>query len=583
MTVTETPPEATGATSVAGGTRSAGEGGQARGQPPVAPAGLASVVGSGDHKAIGRLYIGASLLFLLVSGLAGQAVAIEKFEAGTLPEDTVFQTFTLHSVAGLFLFLAPFLLGVAMCVVPLQVGASAIAFPRAAAASFWSWLVAGGVLLAAYAINGGPGGGRDDGVDLWAVAFIAVLVALLLGALCVATTVLTLRAPGLTLARTPMFSWAMLVTSVLWLVSLPVLVATLALIYVDHRYGAVAFGRDGPVMYDRILWALRQPQIYAFAVPVLGFAADAVPVSARARPGRRGAAMGAIGAFGLLGFGAFVQPTVSPGSGRTPVAIVFALAAVVPVLVVLGGAATALRAGRPRLASPLLFSVAALLVLLVGALVGATAPIERFELGTDLYAGAHVHLVTLAATIGGLGGLWYWATKIVGRPLSEAAGRTAALVLLVGTFVLAFPDVLSVVVGDDREAERGIDALNLASAAGGVLVLLGLLLGLAGLLGGLRRRGDRVPDDPWDGHTLEWATPSPPPLGNFADLPAVSSATPLLDGRDPDGRTAGETGATDGRDVGGTEGTGEIGATGETGAAGETRAAATAKASGSVG
>lgn len=542
MTVTETSPEATGATSATG---SSIVGSEAPVEPPVPKAGLASVVGTGDHKVIGRLYIGASLLFLLVAGVAGQAVAVEKVEAGTLPEDTVFQTFTLHGVAGVFLFLAPFLLGLAICVVPLQVGSGTIALPRAAAASFWTWLIAGGVLIAAYAINGGPGGGRDDGVDLWAVAFIAVLVALLLGVVCVATTVLTLRAPGLTLARTPMFSWAMLVTSVLWLLSLPVLVATLLLIYVEHRYGALTFGREGRVMYDRVVWALRQPQIYAFAVPVLGIAADAVPVTARARPAMRYAAMGAIAAFGLLGFGAFVQPTVAPGSGRTLVAIVFALAAVVPVLVVLGGVATALRAGRPGPASPLLFSVAALLMLLVGALVGAAAPIERFELGTDLYAGAQVHYVTLAATIGGLGGLWYWATKVVGRPLSEGAGRAAALVLLVGTVVLALPDVVSVIVGDDREVEQGIDALNLASAAGGGLVLLGVLLAFAGILGGLRRRGDDdVADDPWDGHTLEWATPSPPPTGNFDDVPTVSSATPLLDRREAaDAGTDVDTGA----------------------------------------
>lgn len=505
-----------------------------------APGGLAGVVGTGDHKVVGRLFIGGSLLFVLVAGVAGQLLSIDRVD-GTradtiLTRDTFAQVFTLHSTAAVFLFLLPLLLGVALCVVPLQVGSTTVAFPRAAAASFWGWLVGGALLVAAYVINGGPGGGSADGVRLWTAAFAMVLVALVLGALCVVTTVLTLRAPGMDLARVPLFSWSMLVAGVLWLLTLPVLVGLLVLIYVDHRYGRVRFG-DNATIYARLRWTFFLPQVYAFAVPTLGFIGDVVPVSARARTARRPVAFGAIAVFGALGFGAFAQTAVYDGAANQPVYDAMAILAVLPVLALLGGWATTIRGGRPRLISPLLFAVAALLMLLVAVLAGAIASIDRFDLQGTLFDTGQVHYTTLAATIAGIGALWYWATKIVGRPLPEGLGRLAAVVLLLGTVLLALPDLLSGAFGEGRDAGVGIEALNAASAAGGALTILGVLLAVLGLLGGLRgRRRDRGVDtadeDPWDGHTLEWATASPPAPENFAEPPEVTSAEPLLDRRE---------------------------------------------------
>jgi cytochrome c oxidase subunit 1 len=176
--------------------------------------GLAKLLGSGDHKVIGRAFIVTSLLFGLAAIVTGQLVAVENVDTSRLnilSADTEFQVFTFHSVSATFLFLLPLMLGLAYVVVPLQVGASTIAFPRAAAASFWAWLIAGALVVTSYLINGGPGGGRTRGVDLWIVALAAVLAALLLGAACLVTTVFGLRAPGMSLGRVPMFAWSMLV------------------------------------------------------------------------------------------------------------------------------------------------------------------------------------------------------------------------------------------------------------------------------------------------------------------------------------------------------------------------------------
>jgi heme/copper-type cytochrome/quinol oxidase subunit 1 len=501
---------------------------------PADPAagGLANVLGSGDHKVIGRLYIGFSLLFLLVTLGAGQLYAIDKVDgtAGNtlLDADTVNQVFTFHSTARVFLFLVPATLGLAMCIVPLQVGASAIAFPRAAAASFWGWLVGSGLFITSYLMNGGPGGGRFDGVALWASSYALVVAALVLGAMSVATTVLALRAPGMSLDRVPFFSWSMLAACTVWVLSLPILFATLVLIYVDHRYGQRSFGVNGEIMYSRVLWAVHQPQLYAFAAPALGFLADVVPVAARARQPRRGLVLGAVAAFAALGFGAFVQTTVYPDAPLEPVYKAMAFLAVLPVIALLGAWVSTFKGGRPQIISPVLFALASLLLLLAAVLVGATSVINRFDLAGTLFDQAQAHFTVLGAATAVIGGLWYWGTKVTGRPLSEAAGRTSAVLLLLGTALYALPDALSGAFGDGGETTAGIEWLNSVSAAGLGLFILGVLLALAGLLGALRPSGDQ-PVDPWGGHTLEWRTASPPPLANFEEAPTVRSAEPLLD------------------------------------------------------
>src|SRR5918994_4441573 len=188
MTVTEAP-RAAAVEAPAAPSRSA---------PPV---GLAAVVGSGDPRTVGKLFDGTSLLFLLASGVVGALVGFEQYQADTAEifgAETAVRMFTLHSTAGLFLGVLPLLLGLATAVVPLQVGAPTVAFPRASAAAFWVWLVSGGLVLASYAIDGGPWGTESDAVGLYVLGLIAVSIALFVATASVVTTVLTLRAPGMT-------------------------------------------------------------------------------------------------------------------------------------------------------------------------------------------------------------------------------------------------------------------------------------------------------------------------------------------------------------------------------------------------
>lgn len=519
---------------------------------PVSPTGLAALVGSGDPRSIGKLYIGTSLLFLLVAGVTGVLVGFEQVDVdkpdNVLSADTLAQVYTLHSISGLFLVVLPLLLGIALAVVPLQLGASTVAFPRAAAASYWVFLVGGGLVLTSYAVNGGPFGGEADGVALFVASLVAVLLALCTASVSVATTVVALRAPGMSLRRAPLFSWSMLVATTIWLLTLPVLAGLLVLAYVDLVYGSGFMGgADG--LYNQILWVFWQPAVYAFAIPALGIIADIVPVFAQRRLKRHSAAMFLVGLFGALSFGAWAQAGIdtfaADDADLTPWLhdgpwIVVSWAIVLPVLALLGLWSSTLAAGKVKVASPLLFALASGLLLLVGVAAGAATSIDALDLVGSTWMTAQTYAVLLAALTAGFGGLVFWAPKLYGNLLSEATARLVATLLLIGTLVLAVPYAVAGLLDQQRllafdtsgiDEVGTVETLNLVSAIGGVVVVVGALLGILAVLGARVGRGTGPGDDPWNGHTLEWATSSPPPVGNFPSLPEITSEAPLYDAR----------------------------------------------------
>jgi heme/copper-type cytochrome/quinol oxidase subunit 1 len=516
--------------------------------PSAPPAGLAAVVGSGDPRTIGKLYVGTSLLFLLASGVIGALVGFEQFDsAGTeiFGADTAVRMFTLHSTAGLFLGVMPLLLGLATAVVPLQLGASTVAFPRASAAAYWTWLVAGGVVVATYAFDGGPFGSDSDAVALYIAALVAVLVALTVATVSVVTTVLTLRAPGMSLRRAPLFSWSMLVGGTVWLLTLPVLAGGLLLSYLDLRYGSGFLG-GAAGLYQRIAWLFWQPTLYVFAVPALGVIADIVPVFAGRRHQRHRAAMVLLGLSAALGFGAWAQlGTTLDGTATAPWLHdgpwnVVSYLAVVPVLGLLLLWTATLGAGRVRLGTPLVLAVLAGLLVFLGTAAGVATAIEALDLDGTTWMTAQALLVLLGASLAALAGVAFWAPKLYGKLLPDSLTRLGATLVALGALVAAVPLAVAGALGQERlvagnfgGVDSGdvstVESLDLVSAIGlSVVVLGGLVVGLCLLA---RRRGEGPGDDPWEGHTLEWTTTSPPPVGNFATLPEITSEAPLYDSR----------------------------------------------------
>ena len=304
------------------------------------PGAVERLIGSGDHVAIGRLFIGfglalASLSLTLWAVTGIDALTDNGFLGGRTPQLT-----SSAQTALLFLGVVPTLLGVFIAVVPLQLGSPSIAFPRAVALSFWTWLVAGGIFAVSIAIDGGVMGGDETAATLGNAALGAVLVALGLGAVCVATTVMAHRPLGMRLAWVPGLSWSALVASSLWLVTLGAAAAHMLLGQVA-KMGPAALATN---FSENLIWVFRGPAVFAFAIPVLGIAVDVVATATGRRFANTDAMQMIIGLYAILAFGAWAQ---LPTAINTAMWTLFVLAIAVPILAMVG-AIGAHPAGHPH-------------------------------------------------------------------------------------------------------------------------------------------------------------------------------------------------------------------------------------------
>ncbi|MDG2114815.1 MAG: cbb3-type cytochrome c oxidase subunit I [Actinomycetota bacterium] len=527
-----------------------------------------------DHKRIGRLFVIKAVMFLALGAVLDLLIRIDLTDNSdfvVLDGQTFAQVFAMSREVLVLLFLVPVFLGLAMYVVPLQIGASNLAFPRAAALSFWGWLVSAGVLLGAYLGNGGPYGGWSDGVDLHLLALGGLVVSLLIGAIAVAATVLTMRSPGLYLDRTPPFSWSALVTASMLVISLPVLLGQLTIIYIDHRYGTLFLGGNYGV-WERIDWIHRTPQLFIYAVPVLGVVAEVVLSASRRRIFEPLAMYFTIGLVGLFGFGAWANFSVTGEGldiidGVEGVILVGlyagALLGSTVLLLVLGFTLFQGRKGL-KLNSAVLAALCAGLMVKVGAAVGLIgAGIDWLELGgrgngdnpylsfTTWVTANQSVLIYGAGLLGVLAALHWWAPKIWGRRLNEGLGMLSVLLAFVGATLAMVGPALSGLLTDQPDFDyadpnatslysgalddSGAETWSTLGAAGVAVALAGLVLLLLNLVVSiLLKKGAVAESDPWSAQTPEWLLESPPPLGQSNELAEITSGTPLLDAAEAD-------------------------------------------------
>ncbi len=461
-----------------------------------------------DHRTVGRLFMATSLIFGVGVALVGVLIGLER-SVSSGPADifgglnAYFTMWTLYRMAFVLLVVMPLLMGMAMLVVPRQVGAANLAFPRAALASYWSWLIGSVIVVSSVFAGGGWGaldgvtGSERDAMTLTVLGTGWVIVSLLAGAVNVATTVVSLRAVGMTLAKIPLFCWSMLVTATVWLFTLPIAVANLVIIYADLRGGPPgAFGAaEGPDIWLQLDWLVEQPAVFAMAVPVLGIVGEIVSAATKNPLSRYTVVLTLVGLFGLLAIGGWSQDYfTTPGDHRYR--LVYVAAGIATALVVLafyGAVADTLRRGFHNLigvpSAALTGSVVALVLLGVGVGAGALRVISltrddtRWDEMTtfgllERSTGIGVfNAVVVAALAGAAAGVWHWAPEILGRPLGENDGRRVAVVVLTAGLTLAGPDAVAGFFGAVDGPVPGGDTsgvLTTISMVGSIVLVLGL-------------------------------------------------------------------------------------------------------------
>lgn len=487
------------------------------------PTAFERLVGSGDHRTIGRVFITCSLVFLAAGAALSALVDANAASDGAIfSAETAKRLLMNHQVGLLLLGVLPLVLGLAISVVPAQVGSPAVAFPRAAAASLWSWLGSSIVFLVTVAADGAYGGGHPEAARLGNVAVGALLVSLCIAATCVAVTVLNLRPAGLGIARVPFFSFSMLVASTIVVLTLP---ASLAHVIVGHISRATGAGLATTAFDGGLAWLLEPPTIFILFIPILGILADVAATAVGGRQRFRGVVQSLIGVAGFASYGAWAQGATARS---TLVWAAFVVLAGLPLLGVLAAVSDTLREDKPKLMSPLAFGAVAVLIALLGAGIGIFRVINSAGKGTlgnfDLtsIAASQTRLVMGAAVIAALGGLIYWGRQVFGAALPDNVGKVVVLLVALGVTLWGVPWLIAGLVKGDVNPYAGIAAVGGALVGLAALAVLGAGLSAAGQA----THAERAEADVWGGGgTLEWRD-------DAAMLPSIDSAYPLLDGKD---------------------------------------------------
>ena len=494
------------------------------------PSPIVRLLGTGDHRSIGRSFITLSLLTLLVSA-AGLALA----GIDGLSDDGLLgvpASLWGSSLVGLVLLGAlPLLLGLAIQIVPRQVGSPAIAFPRAAALSLWGWLVGAVIFIVSAVLDGGVGGTDNDAARLGNVSMGLILVAIALGSIAVATTVLSHRPLGMGLSKVPFFSWSMLIAAPVWTLTLASVAAHVLLGQITQA--------NAPGLAENfdagIAWFLGVPAIYMLAIPVLGIVGDAVAKTSGRRIVHYGRFQGLIAAYGVLSFGAWAQ---SPRAVQTFVWVGFVVLAALPVLGVIGGVADTLRRGKVAVTPGLLGGVLALLLVLGGVLAGALQALDSagkdslFALDLTALHWAQALFLVGAAVVGALGGVALWSRRLFGAD-APASANGSVLASFLGGGLLGVVYVLQSILARDGGEGIASEAFGVIVAIGAALLVLGALSGLAAVLAASKAGATAESSDDPDGLTLEWVEPTvaDSPLRDY-EIAVVRSPYPLLDLRD---------------------------------------------------
>jgi cytochrome c oxidase subunit I len=521
--------------------------------------GLVAYLTTTDHKKIGLLYIGSGLVFFLVAGLLALLMRSELAMPGLqfLDESTYNELFTLHGTAMIFFFAAPVAFGFANYILPLQVGAPDMAFPRLNALSFWLFLGGGLVVFSGFlTANGAAAFGWTGyaplanatyspgaGANLWIVGLIMSGASGILGAVNFLATVLTMRTPGMGMFRLPIFTWNMLVVSLLIVFTFPVLASALVMLFLDRTVGAGFFDPaqgGNAILWQHLFWFFGHPEVYILILPFFGIVTEIIPVFAR-KPlfGYRALIFATI-LIGALSFSVWAHHMFTTGSINTYFFSIVTMAIAIPTGVKFFTWIATMWRGRLTFETPMLFTIGFLLMFLAGGITGPmlAAPPLDYQMQDSYFVVAHMHYVLFGGSVfAAFAGFYFWIPKMTGRMLDERLGRIHFWGALVGMNVTFFPMHILGMEGMPRRiadyaSSTGWGPLNLLITGGAFLLGASVLVFGANVVWNvLLGHGRLAGDDPWQGNSLEWATSSPPPHHNFTSLPPIRSERPVFDAR----------------------------------------------------
>ena len=509
-----------------------------------------------DHKRIGLMYGATSLFFFLVGGVEALLIRIQLARPNTtfLSAEAYNQIFTMHGTTMIFLVAMP--LGVAFFnyIVPLQIGARDVAFPRLNALSYWIFLFGALFLNSSFLFGAAPNGGWFGyapltgaqyspglNIDFWALGLQITGISSILGGINFITTIINLRAPGMRLMRMPLFTWMTLVTSFLLITALPVFAVALILLTFDRFFGTnffVASAGGNAVLWQHLFWLFGHPEVYILVLPAFGMMSEIVPAFSR-KPlfGYNTMVYSGI-LIGMISWGVWAHHMFTTGLGPVPDAFfaVSSMLIAIPTGVKIFNWLATMWGGSIRFTTPMLFAIGLIALFTIGGVSGmmhAVAPSDLQQHDT-YFVVAHFHYVIVGAIIMiAFGAIYYWFPKITGRLMDERLGKWNFWLLFIGTNLTFFPMHFAGLLGMPRRiftypAELNLGTINFIETVGAFIQAAAVLVFAWNLLRSWRR-GAPAGDNPWGAYTLEWATTSPPPPYNFARIPTVRSREPLRD------------------------------------------------------
>lgn len=508
-----------------------------------------------DHKKIGIMYIVATLGFFVIAGVLALLIRAQL----AVPDNPMLtahlynQFFTLHGTAMIFFVIAPFGIGLANFLVPLQIGAADVAFPRLNAAGFWLFLAGGITVFLGLLTYGGAAAtgwtgyaplseiaeGTGAGQDLWLIGLILTSIATTITVINLLVTIFLFRAPGMTMWRLPVFVWEIVSTSVLVLMAFPSLIAVLFMLLIDRHLGGRFFDPlygGNPILYQHLFWFFGHPEVYVMILPYFGIIAEIIATFSR-KPffGYTGMVISSFAIAGLS-LGVWAHHMFTTGAISNPFFSAVSFLIAVPTGVKFVNYIGTMWKGAIEITTPMLFAIGFLLNFLIGGITGvlvASPPID-YAAHDTYFIVQHFHYTLGGGSMFALfGALFFWFPKMFGVQLDERLGKWCFWTLFVGFNVTFIPMGFMGLEGMARRvytypAIGHLPMLNAIATAGSAIIAVSAVLFFVNIVVSARR-GIPASSDPWEGYSLEWLTSSPPPEFNFESLPEIRSRFPAWD------------------------------------------------------